>query len=202
VIESPVGPSSCFRPPASDCRRNYTEPQEISRVGLSRNVSSGSNAPAYSLLRPFAPVAKRWNVMAAALFRSFPRRLYSADAFPNRKALFRLFRQVSCGSAARFGRPQAAPCAIATPCAVRIFRLRPARGLLRKEKSLRHGALASRGLPARSPSPPVHAPAGFMLVRRCAVQRTDQPETFRKEHCHGEETEQSATGRGSTHRQR
>ena len=125
MIESPVGPSSCFRPPASDCRRNYTEPQEISRVGLSRNVSSGSNAPAYSLLRPFAPVAKRWNVMAAALFRSFPRRLYSADAFPNRKALFRLFRQVSCGSAARFGRPQAAPCGIATACAIRIFRSSP-----------------------------------------------------------------------------
>jgi hypothetical protein len=74
-------------------------------------------------------------------------------------ALSLVFRQATCGAAARSGRPPG--CALRHCnglCRPDFSRSAPV-GLLRKEKSLRHSALASLGLPAQSSSPPAIAPA-------------------------------------------
>jgi len=52
----------------------------------------------------------------------------------DRTALFSLVRQASCGFVARSGRPQAAPCGIATAYAVRIFRVPPRKGFAAQRK--------------------------------------------------------------------
>ena len=136
---------------------------------IARTPSAHNIPPSRSALPPFTLVSVG-TVRCVAFPQSFRNRLETLMPAPTGQHCSVPFAKPPPGPSPAPLVPQG--CALAAlqrlvPSG--FFACRPAGGLLRKEKSLCHGALASLALPSRSLSPPALAPTGFLLVRRCAV---------------------------------
>jgi hypothetical protein len=113
-----------------------------------------------SVLCPFCLSCRNvGTLLHVATSPSFPEQPRNADAHPNSTALFRVFRQAACGGRRPlWSSTGLRPAALQRLVPSGFFAVAPV-GLLREEKSIRHSALASLGLPARSSAPPAIAPA-------------------------------------------